>query len=535
MQPVEPPKTLSNGRYKLESQLGVGGAASVYRAYDTTLEVPRAIKILHGGHSTLRKRMEAEAKAMARLNHNNVLRVYDIGTDQDVDFIVMDLAEAGTLGDLVDSGGPLSESEALKYAVQVLAALAAAHEAGIVHRDVKPQNVLIDRDGTALLADFGIALVTGDVSRGTRTGVAMGSLAYMPPEQRLDARSVGATADIYAVGATIYLLLPGRNPVDLFTAKPDSKRWAGLSEPVRDVIRRATAMNPTDRYADAGHMAGDILALLAVASPKVLPRPTELPADGISDPERHRTLPTVSPPTVSDEVLYAAVSYLTDMGVEPSALAPGAAPDDGEALPAVLWRARWLVLAVFLGAVLLTVGLSQLRPAGEPAATPAAAPVVSVEAPEPRVDPVAPSPVPEPAAPAAPVAAPSPATAPEPAGGTAEVAPKPKPLVVEGGPPPLGIWRGSLNGQRATLRLTGGPDALQGQMEMRIGELSLTTAMAGSWSEADRTLHLADTDLDMPDAGVYEATLDPDLKRMRGTFTYNSQERVVPFSFTWGP
>ncbi|MCP4806734.1 MAG: serine/threonine protein kinase [Proteobacteria bacterium] len=253
-------------RYELGDMLGAGGAARVLHARDRRLGVDRAVKLISGSEgpmrAQLRTRLEREARAMAQLDHPNVLRIYDIGHDDGQDYVVMDLADGGSLSDWLRKRGPMAPDVALPFMIQVLAALAAAHAAGIVHRDVKPQNILLDLRGKALLADFGIAMLD-DNQRTTKTGIAMGSVAYMAPEQRLDARSVGPAADLYATGATLYHLLTRANPVDLFTADAASSRFDGVPPRLRDVLVRATRLSPTQRYPDARSMALDLLELMS--------------------------------------------------------------------------------------------------------------------------------------------------------------------------------------------------------------------------------------------------------------------------------
>jgi serine/threonine-protein kinase len=205
---------------------------------------------------------------MVRLDHPHVLRVFELGIDQGRSFVVMELADT-SLQDRLDWDGPLPPSEVVSIGIQLLSALSAAHAAGVIHRDIKPHNLLLC-GGRVVLADFGIASITEDLGVQTRTGMMMGSLAYMPPEQRLDARSAGPRSDIYAVGSTLYALLTGGNPVDLFAAPPSSPRWLGIPPPLLTVLQRACAYEPSDRYPDA--------AAMAAALKEVAPQVGELPA-----------------------------------------------------------------------------------------------------------------------------------------------------------------------------------------------------------------------------------------------------------------
>jgi hypothetical protein len=308
------PGDVLSDRFRLTHTLGAGGAATVFAAEDTLLGVQRAVKVLHGTGSQarrtqLRRRLRAEARAMAGLAHPNILAVHDVGSEGELDFVVMDLASGGSLARWLVQDGPLPPGLALSYMVQVLAALAAAHAAGIVHRDVKPQNILLDGRGRAMLADFGIALLAEDHGRTTRTGVAMGSLSYMAPEQRLDARSVGVAADLYAAGATLYNLLTDANPVDLFTVTPDDARMAGLPEPIATLILRATRHAPGQRFENAREMARALIDVLPEAGDAPYRAPgTERfpdPSTGLASPSYQPTsfpeggerLPTLSPTT----------------------------------------------------------------------------------------------------------------------------------------------------------------------------------------------------------------------------------------------
>lgn len=277
------------GRYRLEEELGVGGVARVYRARDSALDVVRAVKVvdiaaLGGAGPATRERLQREARAMAALAHPHVLRVFDVGTDDGRDYVVMELMEAGTALDLLEREGPLHPDRAVALMVQVLDALGAAHEAGIVHRDVKPGNILIAGDGTARLADFGIALHS-DISDGaTASGTALGSYPYMAPEQRVDAHGVERSADVYAVGCTLYHLLTTATPVDLYLAPGRSPRWQGIEPRLVEILQRATSALPADRYPDAASMAG---ALQRALQPTVVEAREPAPA---SPPRRRRRL-----------------------------------------------------------------------------------------------------------------------------------------------------------------------------------------------------------------------------------------------------
>lgn len=315
-------RSIGNGRYRLDRVLGEGAAAEVWQAYDTQLRANRAIKVLHlraARSESMRIRLRAEARAMAALDHPNVLRVYDIGTDDDVDFVVMELAH-GALADLLRNDGPIHPDASIRYTLQMLSGLAAAHAVGIVHRDIKPQNILLSGDGNALVADFGIALLATDDDRGTRTGVMMGSVPFMAPEQRLDARSVGPQADVYAVGATLYCMLTAANPVDLFAAQPDSPRWNGVPEAVVPILRKAVAYDRRDRYQDCRAMAMELLEVLpharslpvyvpAVTEPEFFPKPS----DAFVQPVVVPTLEQDFPRSPDDESLHTAVEYLEEL------------------------------------------------------------------------------------------------------------------------------------------------------------------------------------------------------------------------------
>ncbi|HMV70143.1 MAG TPA: serine/threonine-protein kinase, partial [Myxococcota bacterium] len=252
------------GRYRLIERIGQGGMAVVWRARDERQRVERAVKILNVRGTVNRVRAERllrEAQAMSRLKHRHVVSVYDHAESEAGPFVVMDYIPGGTLDDRLRSDGPLPARQAVLWIADVLSALDHAHAHGVVHRDVKPSNILVDATGAAMLADFGIALLEDD-DRHTRAGVSMGSMAFMAPEQRIDARAVGPAADIYAAAATLFHVITGSTPVDLFVAEATSPRWLDLPEPLRPALFAATRHDPAARPQTAGELRRDLLALV---------------------------------------------------------------------------------------------------------------------------------------------------------------------------------------------------------------------------------------------------------------------------------
>ena len=401
------PPGLAANRYQLKEILGQGGAAVVYRAIDTQLTAERAIKVLlpTPGSSSLQTRLQEEARIMARLQHDNILQIIDQGAEQEFFYLVMELAE-GSIQSKLDQGGPMSPAEAIVATLHLLSALEFAHRQQIIHRDVKPHNLLILR-GRVRLADFGIA--RREDSTLTRSSIAMGSMAYMPPEQRLDARKVNPTADLYATGATLYAMLTAGNPIDLFTAELHSPRWLGIDPPLARVIHRACAFNPGDRYPGAAEMAED---LKRVAREMNLRLPERLhflqtaPVYAPSSPA-HQQSPTVLPEA---EPPAPATTFRK---------APEAAPPQNTAYFAPSSRENQILIALAVFA-LLSIPISGLiysgyfnapeaapDPDAAPIGTPDAAPAIPIPAP-------VPAPAPTPALTPALTPAPTPAPAPLP-------------------------------------------------------------------------------------------------------------------------
>jgi serine/threonine-protein kinase len=487
--------SLSEGRYRLDEVIGRGGAATVYRALDTVLGVQRAVKVLqiplHDAekHEAMRHRLRTEARALAVLEHPNIVRIYDVGRQDDVDFVVMELADGGSLEGMRRREGRLSPSHATAYGLQVLSGLAAAHAAGIVHRDVKPSNVLLDRRGVAKLADFGIALLVGDGSRMTRTGQAMGTIAYMAPEQRVDARGVSAPADVYATGAMLYTLITGRNPVDLFTADASSDRWREVPQPLRSVLVAATRYDPRRRYVDARAFA---LALLAIAEDLSALGPAPEPPEAERFPAAAAIIAGTPLPAFYDpnapanDATTAAITLLgpTDLSTVTS----------GPRIGWMVWGGFGLAVAAAL--VFALAGPLGPRPAEHSPRGVSLPPLAVGSEVEAVVAPV----------PAVPDDPPIEAPAPRAASKAKSAAARPP------GPAPLGSWSGSVGGFIADLELGGDLAAPAGTFGVKMsGGDRVASAVSGTWRPSSRalTLHTGD-------GGLIEATLSADKRRLEG-------------------
>lgn len=292
------PIALANGRYLLVSPLGEGGMATVYRAFDQRLQVWRAIKVLapqYANKPKLRARFETEAQTMALLEHPNIVRVYDVGTDGPSPYIVMELVTGGALVDWLERHGPMPPRMAVETTLAMVAGVQAAHNKGIIHRDIKPHNVMVTHEGVCRVTDFGIARVgDADLSM-TKTGAVMGTWGYMAPEQRTNAKSVDVRADVYAVGATLYTLLVDRMPMDLFAAEPGDSIMEGLAEPLVDIILKSSAYRREDRFDDLHAFCAALRESLPLLpeTPELTP-PLALdpgPTPPIPDPTAYKATP----------------------------------------------------------------------------------------------------------------------------------------------------------------------------------------------------------------------------------------------------
>jgi eukaryotic-like serine/threonine-protein kinase len=268
--------TLLGGRYRVQSTLGAGGMAVVYRAEDAILGRTVALKTLHRRYAEIpsfRWRFRQEARAMACLDHENIVKVFDISQDGEATFIVAECVAGSDIGTLLarHPGGHLNERFTRGITVQLLRALSYAHRRGIIHRDIKPSNILVAAGGTVKVADFGIArIVEEDSAQDGEPGEIVGSARYMSPEQ-LMGKEATPRSDVYSVGVLLYHCLTGKPP---FSGDVRSLAQQHIHEPptppreldekisphMEAVILKALAKNPADRYRSANAMLEDIEA-----------------------------------------------------------------------------------------------------------------------------------------------------------------------------------------------------------------------------------------------------------------------------------
>jgi serine/threonine-protein kinase len=278
--------TLLGGRYRLDAQIGRGGMSTVYRAFDTVLERPVAIKLMHreiASDSDQLERFRREARSVARLSHPHIVTVIDAGEEPSEDgaepgvgapYIVLEYVPGETLKQLIRREGPLPITEAIAYAIELARALGAAHERMIVHRDIKPQNVLISEEGGAKITDFGIARTLTEEGL-TIAGRVLGTTDYVSPEQALG-QDVTGQSDLYSLGVVLYEMLTGQVPFEGETPVavamrhvreqvPDVQQLRPeVSAATASVVDRAVAKDLDYRYHDAAAMAADLEEVLAI-------------------------------------------------------------------------------------------------------------------------------------------------------------------------------------------------------------------------------------------------------------------------------
>ena len=330
--------TLLSERYKLESKLGSGGMSTVYLATDQRLGREVAIKILHREMSDQPDQIERftrEARSVAMLSHPNLVGVIDFGDDDGHPYIVFEYVPGQTLKQRIDSQSQLNLDEATAYAIEIGRGLACAHAARLIHRDVKPQNVLIDRDGRAKITDFGIARSLE--SHGlTATGRVLGTTDYVSPEQAMG-KDVDPRSDIYSLGIVLFEMLTGDVPFHAETqvgvamkhvneGMPNvQKRRRDVSSALAAALERATAKEPDDRYADMNAFLADLEGALEVEVARAGKTTGEATTVLESVPGRKRKLLTPS------RISWAGA--LTLMAAAAAAIAIAALSGDGGADP----------------------------------------------------------------------------------------------------------------------------------------------------------------------------------------------------------
>jgi serine/threonine-protein kinase len=277
---------LLDGRYRVESLIARGGMATVYLGTDTRLDRTVALKIMHAelaNDEDFVRRFVGEARSVAQLSHPNVVTVYDQGADGHILYLAMEYVPGRTLRDLLNSRGRLSPREALDIMAGVLGGLAAAHDAGIAHRDVKPENVLLNDSGAVKVADFGLARLLAGVSQ-TKSGMIIGTAAYLAPEQ-VAGGVADARTDVYAAGVMLFELLTGRQPhtgdTPLAVAykhvneavPPPSSAVPGLPPALDALVALATSRDPGLRPGDAGEFLGAVTGVRHGLPPDGTPVP----------------------------------------------------------------------------------------------------------------------------------------------------------------------------------------------------------------------------------------------------------------------
>jgi serine/threonine protein kinase len=361
------------GRYRLDAPLGEGGMATLWRAVDLQLDREVAVKILRPQYSAdpgFAGRFRQEARAAASLSHPNIVSVYDYGTDPDgeTQYIVMELVDGQDLAAILRERGRISTEDAVQVAIAVASALEAAHRRGIVHRDVKPGNILITGDGDVKVTDFGIARAVSEASM-TVTGTTLGSVHYFSPEQARGDEVTGRS-DVYALGIVLYEMLTGRRPFEgdsaagvalkRLTDDPPRPLVAGAPLPpgLEAILRRALEREPAQRFPDAGSFAEALRGWQK--------DPASAPAGLVSaSPPPPAALPPAGEPTV----------YVPPPVARPSDRAPYAGPPRRMARPARQQRQPWWIWLLAVLAVLLlgVMGFlaaqiwSSLSPGGTPA------------------------------------------------------------------------------------------------------------------------------------------------------------------------
>jgi serine/threonine-protein kinase len=296
--------------YVLEEKIGEGGMGEVWRSRHQMLNKPVAIKVMAEqllADPSFEARFIHEAQAQARLQHPQIIGATDFFREQGRYYLVMPMIEGYSLEERLKRG-PMPIEEALWISADVLAALDYAHQQAVIHRDVKPSNILIDRNGRAYLTDFGIALMMGQ-ERKTRTGIAIGTTHYMSPEQIRRPRGVDHRTDVYSFGCVLYEMLTGRTPFEVGDAEEDTdyvikeahvhrapeplRRFnPSIPQTVEAIVMRALAKNPDERFVSCGEFAREFMSAMQIRHPQVIPSAPVLPPPGSGQFQQPPVFPT---------------------------------------------------------------------------------------------------------------------------------------------------------------------------------------------------------------------------------------------------
>jgi tRNA A-37 threonylcarbamoyl transferase component Bud32 len=367
-------KTLG-GRYKIQSLIGQGGMASVYKAYDSNLQRPVAIKVIHphlSNNPDFFRRFEEEATAVARLRHPNIVQMYDFHHGEDLYYMVMEFVMGETLQTrlkrLNSSNRRLDIKEAIAITTEICDAAFYAHERGMIHRDIKPANIMLDVNGNAILMDFGIARMV-DASQHTATGTVLGTALYMPPEQ-IQGLHIDDRADIYSIGITLFEMLSGKPPFEADSAM--TLMMMHMNDPVPDlqelqphtppglvaITNKALAKNRDERYQSAHEMAEALRQLpdQSQAAPAVVSTPSpeatfiEAAVVGGAEETMIESATMIEPPAAQAQVQQTIVEQPLQP-VQPAAApaagaVPGSMPVEGKKSRA--WMPVLLVVLVLI-------------------------------------------------------------------------------------------------------------------------------------------------------------------------------------------